>query len=63
MESKLTEAEVQQSALIQMYQAGFLDGRKAKDFTKVAQECKKCFELRFIKRIQKGVNNVRRNKN
>lgn len=50
-------AEQEASGLIQMYQAGFLDGfnwTKGKDrkFEKIKEICKKAFEFRFMKKLK-----------
>jgi len=63
MISKLTEAEQEQRALIQMYQAGFLDGvnayrKKNKLFVEIGDKCKRAFEHRYIKAMDKGVKKV-----
>ena len=58
--NKLQLAEAERAALIEMYKAGFLDGfnwTKAKNrkFKEVQHLCKKAFEFRFIKKIQRGL--------
>jgi hypothetical protein len=65
-EEVLISVEQDRLALMQMYQAGFLDGYNANSFKNktwenIKEKCKKAFEFRFMKRIEKGVRNVRRN--
>lgn len=54
------DAEEDRRALIQMYQAGFLDGWNMNKFRSVKfedikQKCKKSFELRFMDKLGKEV--------
>ena len=74
MNKEIKEAKDEGQGLVQMYQAGFLDGVKfcrknpfiftkhqlessdKKSFLLVSEACKKAFEVRFIKKIQKNLN-------
>lgn len=64
---RLIQAEEERRALLEMYQAGFLDGYNTRTtykhrFTKTIQkECLKTFEFRFVKSIQEALNNVKTN--
>jgi len=59
---RLIQAEEERRALLEMYQAGFLDGYNTRTtykhrFTKTIQkECFKAFEFRFVKSIQEALN-------
>ena len=54
------QAEKERRALIQMYQAGFLDGFnftrfKIKTFNQIKQRCLTSFNIRFAKEVIKGL--------
>lgn len=56
---KINEAKMDGTALIQMYQAGYLDGvnrgrnvKKQKFYRDIVKDCKKAFEFRFVNKIQ-----------
>ena len=49
---EITQAKDDARALLEMYQAGFLDGT-GKKWDDVKENCKKAFEFRFINKVQK----------
>lgn len=55
---EIANAKNDAEALIQMYQAGFLDGYnrasgKHKIFSQIVDMCKRSFERRFVRKIEK----------
>lgn len=48
---KKKQAQQDAKALLEMYKAGFMDGRRAKHFKNIAEACKKAFDKRFIKQM------------